>query len=88
MDAQTYKTTDMDLAATLRAKGFRVIDLGKQISMTQSLQSARVFTCFIFDKSDDLDQTVRDYDNDEIREEPKRLFRARREIQKRIHSEA
>jgi hypothetical protein len=77
---QTFKTTDLTQAATLKALGFKMESLGKEINYN----SGRILSSFIFTQTEPLMKILEDYDREEIRVIPQLLFYYYRELTKQI----
>jgi hypothetical protein len=78
MESPAFATSDLALAATLLTLGFPLVD----IEMGQMRNRAQ----FIFDQSDDLQETIRLYWKRELAVEPETYFHSIKSIKNRLYA--
>ena len=77
MGIKTITITDLNLAATLTAIGYKLIDLDRT-------NSKRV--AFIFEYNEKIKQSINDYWNNEIKLSALTLFNAQKLLKNRLYS--
>lgn len=74
-----YKTSDLQLAATLYALGYQLLALDKADPRR---------AMFLFDSTDELEQSTSDFYADRLSLNPRRLLSSFRLVKERLYGEA